>query len=218
MMMPTDAELLGTLAPTHRLALAYAPAQCRRAWLGFLALDARLASVVRAAREPVLGQLRLAWWRERLTETSPARGEPLLYMLESWGPQRQALVTLVDGWEGMLGEAPLGARALAAFAEGRAVSAAALAHVCNLADHAGAAERMARKWGLGDLTRHLTHPDERAAALALLAAQDWIPARLPRALRPLVVLHALARRQRRGPQPEGLAAFLSVMRLGILGR
>ena len=56
-------ELLDTLAPMHRLALAYAPAEARPAWAGLLALDARLAGVVRAAREPVLGQLRLAWWR-----------------------------------------------------------------------------------------------------------------------------------------------------------
>ena len=64
-MIADDSLLLG-LTPLHRLALAYAPAASRGAWLGFLALDMRLAAIVRAAREPMIGQIKLAWWRERL--------------------------------------------------------------------------------------------------------------------------------------------------------
>ena len=215
---PAHDDLLGTMAPTHRLALAYAPAQARAAWLALLALDARLAGVVRAAREPVLGQLRLAWWRERLADAAPPRSEPLLALLSGWGEHRSGLIALVDGWEAMLGEAPLADTALAALAEGRASAAAALAQVCGATPHVGEVARLARGWGLGDLAAHVSHPDERAAAVAMLADHDWTPARLPRALRPLVVLHGLARRQREGADRLGLGALLSAMRLGIFGR
>ena len=210
-------ELLDTLAPMHRLALAYAPAEARPAWAGLLALDARLAGVVRAAREPVLGQLRLAWWRERLTDGSPPRGEPLLALLAAWGEHRARLVALVDGWEAMLGEAPLGEEALSALAEGRGAAVAALAHLSGAGAQAQAAHRLARGWGFSDLADHLSHPEEQAAARNLAAAQDWAPARLPRSLRPLVVLHGLARRQGGGAKRGGLAALGTTMRLGIFG-
>ena len=54
----------------------------------------------------MLGQLRLAWWRDRLND-DPAKwpkGEPLLGRLGSWGERSRALVPLVDGWEALLGE------------------------------------------------------------------------------------------------------------------
>ena len=181
-----------------------------------LALDARVAGVVRGAREPILGQMRLAWWRDRLNEApggSP-RGEPLLAALEPWDGHRQALVALVDGWEVLLGEAPLSAEALAGFAEGRGAVCAALAEMLG----AGAADaaRMGRGWGLGDLAGHLSHPDELAAARDLAAAHDWAHVRLPRALRPLAVLHGLARRRVRG-HATGPGAFFTAMRLGFWG-
>ena len=61
------------------------------------------------AREPLLGQVRLAWWRDRLGQ-DPAdwpAGEPLLAALRGWQPQFAALAALVDGWELLLGAPPL---------------------------------------------------------------------------------------------------------------
>jgi phytoene synthase len=55
-------------------------------------LDVRLAGVVRGAREPMLGQLKLAWWRDRLggdPESWP-KGEPLLASLKAWGAEARA--------------------------------------------------------------------------------------------------------------------------------
>ncbi len=218
MSTPSHQDLLDTLAPTHRLALAYAPVSSRPAWTAFLALDARLAGVVRSAREPLLGQLRLAWWRERLGDKAPPRGEPLLASLAVWGEHRAWLVALVDGWEALLGEAPLGEDALSALAEGRGRAVAALAHVIGAADYASEAARVARGWGLSDLAAHVSHPDERAAVLGLMAEHNWRSVRLPRGLRPLVVLHGLARARREGGEIGGLAAFFCAIRLGIFGR
>ncbi len=218
MITQTYLYLLDGIPPTHRLALAYAPASSRAQWLALFALDARLAGVVRAAREPVLGQLRLAWWRERLVDQSLPRGEPLLSLLQGWGEHRSALVALVDGWEAMLGEAPLGESALSALAEGRAGAVAALARACGAGDDAKEAGRLALGWALGDLATHVSHSDERSAALALLEAQPWKPVRLARSLRPLVVLHGLGIRHSAGAQPSGIGALLSAIRLGIFGR
>ena len=204
MTTPSHPDLLDGIPPTHRLALAYAPASSHAQWLALFALDARLAGVVRAAREPVLGQLRLAWWRERLVDQTPPRGEPLLALLQDWGEHRAALVALVDGWEAMLGEAPLGEDALSALAEGRAGAVVALAQACG--------------WALGDLAAHVSHADERSAALALQDAQHGEPVRLARGLRPLVVLHGLAMRHRAGAQPSGIGALMTAIRLGIFGR
>ncbi|HEY6868328.1 MAG TPA: squalene/phytoene synthase family protein, partial [Novosphingobium sp.] len=117
------------MPPLARLALAYAPARLRADWLAVLALDARLAKVVRQAREPMLAQIRLAWWRERLA-ADPAgwpRGEPVLAALAAWGEAAPRLVPLVDGWEALLGDPPLAGDSHALFADGRGVAMGALA-------------------------------------------------------------------------------------------
>lgn len=220
------ASLLSTLPPEQRLALAYAQTDARRPMLALLVLDARLAGVVRAAREPMLAQLRLAWWREQLRASPGVRpaGEPLLALLDDWGDQRAALSALVDGWEQLLGDAPLEPSRLAELAEGRAAAAAALAQVLAAGQHADEAARAARNWALADLAGRVTHGAERAATLDLIAAQDWSRPHLPKSLRPLAVLHALGRRVRGGEGLTGgqglvggLGGLLTVMRVGLLG-
>jgi phytoene synthase len=82
--MPADQSR--SIPPLQRLALAYAPAKSRAPLIALFALDARLADIVRHAHEPMLAQLRLAWWREQLTGGSggPASGDPLLALLREW--------------------------------------------------------------------------------------------------------------------------------------
>jgi phytoene synthase len=48
------------------LATLYAPAAARPALFALHALDLELAEVARTTTEPMLGQIRLAWWREQL--------------------------------------------------------------------------------------------------------------------------------------------------------
>ena len=74
-----EREFLSALPVERRLALAYAPANSRGLWLGLFALDARLGAVVQAAHEPLLAQIKLAWWRDELAKPLAARalGEPL---------------------------------------------------------------------------------------------------------------------------------------------
>lgn len=215
-----NAELAEGLTPLARLALAYAPASARTDWLTLLALDTRLAGIVRSAREPMLAQLRLAWWRDRLSG-DPAgwpKGEPLLARLSGWNAEIAGLAALVDGWEALLGDAPLDVEALSSFADGRAAAGAALAGV--LGADRGDAKAAARRWALADLALHLGDPVERTSAVKLLGAA--LPGgRLSRPMRPLTVLAGLSARAIRrgaGEALSGPGALVAAIRLGILGR
>ena len=112
-MSDTD-SLVSGLPVLQRLALSYAPASASLPTLALLALDVRLAGIVRAASEPMLAQLRLAWWRELLAAHLSARptGEPLLEILPSWEGDFDTLAGLVNGWEEMTGAVPLASSAL----------------------------------------------------------------------------------------------------------
>lgn len=218
--MAGAAALLDTLPPLQRLALGYAPRKSRAALLALFALDARLAAIVRSAREPMLAQLRLAWWREQLLQPAPAsvQGEPLVELLRAWPGDRAVLTCLADGWEGLTGEAPLPLACFETLAEARASAFAALAG--NAADYA-AIERMARNWALADIAARLTHPDERACAWTAASTQDWRREPLPRAMRPLAVLHGLARHGVARGRPVGsisMSSFALALRIGLLGR
>ena len=73
------------LDPLHRLILAYAkPADSSRYALLF-ALDSRFAQIIRSTSEPLIGQMRLTWWRDILTKPAEERpaGEPLVELLIS---------------------------------------------------------------------------------------------------------------------------------------
>lgn len=167
----------------------------------------------------MLGQLRLAWWRDRLSD-DPAKwpaGEPLLASLRDWGAAARRLARLVDGWEALLGEPPLPAQAMKDFATGRVSGIAALGDRLGVPD--GGLESLALTWALADLSLHLGDPAERAAAQSLLP-----PARLlhvDRAMRPLTVLAGLSHRAVRrgsGDALDGPAALFAAIRLGFTGR
>jgi len=211
-------NLLDELPAAQRLALAYAPRAARASTLALLALDARLAVTMRRKGEPVLAQMRFAWWRDRLA-AEPASwpaGDAVLDLLRGWR-EPAALVPLVDGWEALLCDA-LDTQAIAEFAGGRGHAFAQLARELGVA--APAAAPCGELWALGDLAANLADPGERAATLARAAALPPCPT-LPRALRPLAVLAGLARRSlERGGAPllEGPGAMARAMRLGIIGR
>jgi phytoene synthase len=213
-----DRTLLDALPAPQRLALSYAPSTTRAPTLALLALDARLGAALRQGGEPVLVQMRLAWWRDTLG-SAPAGwppGEPVLDLLRGWR-NPAALVPLVDGWEALLGET-LDAAAISAFAAGRADAFGQLAR--ELDDDPHAAGTCARRWALADLAANLSDPAERTAVLE--AAADLPPCpRLTRKLRPLAVLAGLARRSlaRDGaPLLGGPGAMLLAVWLGFTGR
>jgi phytoene synthase len=96
------------LPPPANLAVAYTPVAFRPAFTLLLQLDMRFADIVRKAREPMIAQIKLAWWRDAFA-TEPAlrpKGEPLLQSLGACGGviSPSALQDLVSAWELMLGE------------------------------------------------------------------------------------------------------------------
>lgn len=211
----------GAFSPLVRLSLAYATTASRAPLTLLFALDQRFAGIVRSSREPMLAQLRLTWWRERLSAGKGGEGgsDPLLALLARWPGPPDPLAALAVGWEAMTGAAPLPGSAFLELAEARAGAFAALA--VEQKNAAGAARRMALGWSLLDIAAHLSDPREQESALALARAQDWQRQALPRGLRPLAVLHGLAARaiaMENPLQEPGPGSLVRAVRIGLLGR
>lgn len=215
-----SSDLVNDLPVVQRLALAYAPHSSRSGFAALFALDARLAQIVRARREVVLAQMRLAWWRDMLGKPSKdwPKGDVVLGVLREW-VRPEELVRLVDGWEALLSES-LRPREIGTFAKGRAAALKALTahHAIEVDDRQ--VESAAHYWALGDLAANVGDAQEREAVLQVASN---LPGTidLPRQLRPLRVLSGLARRAlakggtplMSGPADVGLA-----IRLGMFGR
>jgi 15-cis-phytoene synthase len=212
------AEPAVDLPQPQRLALTYASARGREPTHALLSLDAKLAAFLRARREPIAVQLRLAWWRDMLVrpvaEWPP--GEPVLDSLRAWRePSR--LAQLAVGWEALLAET-LTPAAIAEFADGRGRAFACLARELD-ADAAAEAEQAARIWALADLSANISDADERA--LVVERSRALVPPRLPRPLRPLAVLAGLgaAALAKGGAQLlSGPGSALLALRIGLTGR
>src|SRR5690242_2134587 len=88
------------------LALTYVPPRDRGALAALFAIDRAMGDVVRTTKEPMLGPIRLAWWRERLEELDEGQtpAEPRLRAVQrELGPRGVAghdLAGLEGGWLG----------------------------------------------------------------------------------------------------------------------
>ncbi len=211
--------------PAIRLALAYARASDRPVFEDLFALDRRLADAVRQASEPIIAQLKLAWWRDRFAQspTEWPKGEPLLERLAQWHDARDADVSrfgaLVDGWEALLADRPFASETIAAFAQGRAEAWSAVALALDEAPHL--AMRPALLSAHADLAQFGSSAEEalgirNAAQDALRSSANW----MPRALRPFAVLGVLGERSLRseGAQLSTVGDFFAGVRAGMLGR
>jgi phytoene synthase len=206
--------------PVLGLALAWQPRATRPALAALFALDQRLAGVVARAREPLLAQMRLAWWRDQLgSGAEPVAGEPLLAEIAAhWVERTPHLAVLADGWENLLGDAPLAADAIDAFASARGEALAAFADLAGASPDRDSALAAGRRWALADFAWQASDPDERERALALGKEVPLAPVRTSR-LRGVAVLGGLARRalERGEPLLSGRGAVLRAMRLGMFG-
>lgn len=195
----------------RQLLRAYVPTRARAAIDALFALDDALASVCRTTTEPVLGQMRLAWWHQSLEklDRAPPPAEPVLRMaaaaLLPCGISGAQLAGQVTGWDVLIEEPDLSDDALSRYADGRGRSwftAAALAlggPVDDLLAQAGAG------WALADLSGHLSDPVRAAAARRLAAErlngafrQPW-----PTRVRPLGLMALGARLDAVGGPPVG---------------
>ncbi|MEM6585279.1 MAG: hypothetical protein AAF692_05950 [Pseudomonadota bacterium] len=217
-------ELTQTLPDEARLALAYTPEFLRGPLRIFFEFDARLARLVTATSEPMLGQVRLAWWRDTLgmAVSERPRGDEVLDAIgQHWVGAEDALVALVNGWENMLTEPPMSKEAVLAFADGRGQALAGLnffggggeATVKNLRE-------TGRLWALADAASHLPQGGERDIFVSLGLSIAPTSA-LAAPYKGVAVLAALAVRSiQAGGKPlmAGRGAALVALRAGILGR
>ena len=195
---PADAQ-----GAERALAIGYAPEPARAGIAALFALDDTLGNIVRSTREPIVGQMRLTWWREALTrlDSAPPPAEPVLQTLATAvvpGVSGAALAEMIDGWEALL-EPELDDAAIGLFAEKRGGGLFdVMARAC------GAVEpRIApagQGWALADLAQRISDPTLadaiRQQALARLDAA--LVGAWPRRLRALGALALLARADLQG--------------------
>ncbi|WP_028965815.1 squalene/phytoene synthase family protein [Sphingomonas phyllosphaerae] len=149
--------------PERWLAMTYARPAHRPALDALWSLDDKLASILRATREPIVGQMRLTWWHEALSALDDAAppAEPVLQALARHVvPQVPGrwLATLVEGWEALL-EPTLDAPAMQAHAVHRGSGLfTAMAAAIGVDDPAIATAGAG--WALADLAGHLKAPAE----------------------------------------------------------
>jgi len=177
------------LSPPERLAIAYASRPVRALWTGLILLDKRLAHSARESREPIMVQLRLAWWRDQLAKppAEQPRGEPLLALLAPWHRESAALIALVDGQEAQA----VGEDGGAALDRAREAAIVALARLSGVP----------------------VTPALAAAALAYAQGEPVAPRGLPRAMRPLLLLDHF---DRAGDRPRW-RVLAGALRKGLLG-
>lgn len=209
------------LGPDRALALSYVPAAERRAIAALFQIDAAMADVVRTTREPMLGPIRLAWWRERLEELQPGGpvpAEPRLQQvareLLPRGVSGHDLASLEAGWLGLFDPFPWTVETSeAVWLRGNLLFGLGGRLL------GGADEQIRRAgglWALVDVARHCSNPASRAMLLrqARTFAQRLGGTRFVRRLRPLSMLAALAVRDcsRREPlEQEGTAGRAAAM-------
>lgn len=202
------------------LALAHTKVADRAALRIFFDLDARLGRIVAGTNEAMLGQMRLAWWRETLQKPVDERPSGDL-MLDAIGGEfagrETLLLPLVDGWEHLLAEPPLREEDARAFAKGRAdAMLGVFGSGSNLTGHTEA-----QVWALADLASNVSLDEERAMLVKLGLERGGPAQRLPSAMKGLAVLSALSLRSlKKGGRPlmEGRGASLTALRAAFFGR
>lgn len=214
-------EVSDPLLPEMELALAWTPAALRDRLGVAFALDRRLARIAARTNEVMLGQMRLAWWRETMAKPRVERpqGDAVLDAIgEHWAGDEAPLIALVDAWEVLMTADPLDDDAIAGFGSQRGAFFGALAERATPEMQVRIADA-AFRWAMADAQTGVSDDAERAALIAAGLARGHAGGRLPRALRGLAVLDALAVRSLKAggtPLMEGRGASLAAIRGAIL--
>jgi phytoene synthase len=191
-----------------KLALSYVPVRNRAALAALFAIDAAMGDVVRTTREPMLGPIRLAWWRERLEELdsgASAPAEPRLQAAERdllpRGVTGQDCAALEGGWLRLFDPFPWTVETSEAIWFRGNLLFGLGARVLGQADER--IQAAGGLWALVDAARHCSDADSRRTLLdqARTFARGISGARFPSPLRPLSMLAALAVRDCRRGEP-----------------
>jgi phytoene synthase len=211
------------------LALTYVPLRDRGALAAIFAIDRAMGDVVRSTKEPMLGPIRLAWWRERLEEldaSGAAPAEPRLQAVEreliTRGISGNALAGLGTGWLRLFDPFPWTTETSEAiWFRGNLLFGLGARVLRQSDDRIQAAGGL---WALVDAARHCSDTDSRRMLIdqACKFGRGLGRTPFPPVLRPLSALAALAVRdcKRREPfEPEGTPGrALAMLRHRLSGR
>jgi phytoene synthase len=211
------------------LALSYVPARHRAALEALFAIDAAMGDVVRTTSEPMLGQIRLAWWRERLEELdagSDAPAEPRLRAvareLLPLGIAGRDLAALEGGWRRLFDPFPWAVETSEAIWFRGNLLFGLGARILGSADQR--IQAAGGLWALVDAARHCSDAPSRRMLIeqARTFAGGLGGAGIAPSLRPLSLLGALAIRDCRRGEPfeqEGTPArAIAMLRHRLSGR
>jgi 15-cis-phytoene synthase len=112
------------MSPPNQLSITYCKPAIRPFFSLLLSFDSRLRDIAIRNTEPLIGQLRLAWWRDAVgaDKDVPKSGEPLLSALYDLQPEhlaalaRASMLDLLTAWEQIIVADDIGAAAMG-FAE-----------------------------------------------------------------------------------------------------
>ncbi len=213
------------LPPELELAIAHSRPDDRAALKAMFELDRNLGRAVAQASEAIVGQLRLAWWRDAISAPLHERptGNPLVNDIgTAFGAASAELACLVDGWEAFLLAERLDESSINPLLEGREKAWLTYAgHTQVSADFEPEIRRAARLWSIADLAAGVRGASDRAALVAIAGTVPAQGRRLPSRLRGLAILQALAGRSLKrggGPLLSDRGAALTALRSIVLGR
>jgi phytoene synthase len=190
------------------LALTYVPLRNRGALAALFAIDRAMGDVVRTTKEPMLGPIRLAWWRERLEEldeATSAPAEPRLQAVEREILPRHVtghdIAALEGGWLRLFDPFPWSIETSEAiWLRGNLLFGLAGRLLREADDQIQAAGGL---WALVDVARHCSDASSREMLLGQARAfsQGLAGASFTSKLRPLSMLTALAIRDCKRGEP-----------------
>lgn len=221
-----NVDIHAELSPLHLLVAGSAGGHASTLKLLFT-LDQRCADICRSTTEVMIGQMRLAWWRDALAvevgaDSQP--GEPLLGEMRAhsgFAALRPHLAAIIDGWEEFIVDPLAADAALLAFARGR--GGGLFGGYAAATGHPVENEALAKAgaiWALWDLAGHVRDGGLRDRAVALASGlHEGASVHLPR---PLAILARLSRadiaRGRPAPAHMTPGLYFRVLGAQILGR
>jgi 15-cis-phytoene synthase len=185
------------LTPPKMLALAYVKRKYRHAFELILHYDVKLGQIFQNSSEPMIAQMKLAWWRDVISRPASKRptGEPMLaamLMIKDVGESQilaDAMLRLVDAWDGLIHHEVWSNEILYNFA--KAKSSAIFDYHTKSSGHGIEVQRTAneigRAWAIADLLTYCRNENE-VAAIARMIRRDQELSRLPASLRSLSIL------------------------------
>ena len=199
-------------------------AQARADVIAIYAFDHELARAPRVATNPMMGEIRLTWWREVLDEVFEAfavrhhpTAQALAKVVQRRGISRDLLEPLIDARYRELDPRPMNLKDAMTWAENTGGSVAVLAgQILDASASTGKLRSGGQAWSIGMLmgTAGLSGNESQAALVQALADSRGISA----AAFPAIAHATLARPRSRGRRSGPLDARLRVLAAVLSGR